>query len=304
MPTPVASGSSLPPEVNSALEKNGLNLAQIKGYMKMMGLKPQDLPALLKSQGIDDVPAALKQYGVEPQHMPAVLTALGVPPDEQPALLNELGFTQPEKAGDQQAPTDTVSKPSTAKDARLPAKPLSLMPDPKKLISLAIDRDPQQIEKDYTGIAGHAGIALHQPDAAPNRLGLQLGVEKDLGRLQLTGDRAGGLILGLGGVADLDLTLGHKSGDVTLVAGVKPFVGYSWGLHSNLLGVSTETRLGLYGLAQGGGQAGIHNGDPAASPLARVGGGLEAGPLYVQMARDFGLNGPQTSVSSGLNLRF
>lgn len=304
MTNPVASSPSLPPDVNQALERNGLNLAQIKSYMAMMGLKPKDLPMALKQAGIEDVPGYLKAQGIAPSHMPAILTALGVPADQQPAMLAEMGFVTEEKKGEAEAQKgDTVAPAAVKSDKSLPKKPLSLMPDPKTILKNAVERDPKKIEADRTGYSGRAGLTLHQPTLGATRLGLEVGLEKELLRTYLSGNAANGWILDLGAVADANLTAGGDGVDLSVMGGVKPFVGKTWGFNVPMLNVSTETRVGVYGLAEVGGRAGVLNG-PTAGLVARVGGGVEAGPLYMQLTRDFATNGSQTQASAGAILRF
>lgn len=301
MTTPVAQNATLPPDVSQALERNGINLGQIKSYMAVMGYKPQDLPAVLKQAGIEDVPGFLKDQGIPASQMPAILTALGVPSQDYPAMLAELGFTQDPTPAD--PPSKDNAQTTARSDKRLPANPLTLIPDPKQLLKQAVDRDPAQIEKDRLGLSGKVGLTLHQPALGADRFGVEVGVEKELGRKYLSGDAASGWIMSLGVTTDANLTGGKGGVDLSLTGGFKPFIGKTWGFHSSLLNASTETRVGLYGVAQGGARAGIHEG-PNLGLAARVGGGVEAGPLYFQLTRDFATNGNQTQASAGLNLHF
>jgi hypothetical protein len=321
---PVAGSKTqeLPPHLLKAMASVGLDPAQVRGAWGKYGMSVDMLPMLLASQGMtgEQVGQKMAAQGVTSADFPAMADFLGVPADQRPGLAALLKLPDPQPVAKADGTTPDKAAPPAAKPAgdavaitpavtkSGTASPLTTIfdnPAIKDAIKAQVmDRDPKAITKDRTGLTPEIGLAIGRHPGDINTVGVHLGVGKELGRYQLSGTAAGGTALTLDAVGGLNVMAGSGSGLLQTDLSLRGGIGRAWAIHSNLLHLSLETRVGAYAIAGGVAQAGVLDGGGTASVGARFGGGVQLGPLFVETTRAYTTGGIVDQATAGIRVGF
>lgn len=318
--TAVPQAAELPPHLVKAMATLGLEPAQARGAWGTYGMSVDLLPMVLSARGMtgEQVGQQLAAVGVTSADFPAIADFLGVPADQRAPLAALLKLPDPKPAATSAGSSEPVAAPMSPptgdtvrvnpavsrSDSASPLTTIFANPAVKKaIVAQVVDRDPDAIGQDRAGLIPEVGLTIGDVGDV-HTVGVRFGLGKELGRLQVSGTRAGGMVASLDAVGGVNVMAGSASGLVSGDASLRGEIGRAWGMHSQLLHLSAETKVGVYAVAGVVAYGGALDGNGAAGVGVRVGGGAEVGPLYVETTRAYTTGGDVDQASAGLRLGF
>lgn len=300
--------TELPPNLVTGLRNLGIEPNDLRGAWSRFGLTAASLPVLLQAQGmtIEQMATELANAGVKASDFPALANFLGVPADQRAELqaLLHLPADAPAAGQSGTAPaapsgdTAHVSPAAQAGHGPLAGRsPVSLIPP--ALIQQVVDRNPENIAKDRSGRGADVGVVVGQ-FGATTTVGARATFAPELARARISGNDASGWNVRL----QAPIGVAALAGSETIVGqadlGLRTSVGHTWAAHSALLGHTVETSVGPYVVAGAVAHAGLVAGQPNLAIGAKVGGGLDLGPVFLEVSRQYTTAGINDQASVGI----